>query len=262
MKLIGGGELGYILRADKLKLNFMAYYIRMLDLTETSPFYHDEERTFVNYSLTNIDRQHMGLELAASYKLTKWMSLTSAMAFGRYTYIDRPKAKVSLDNNAEIVRQEEVFWKNYHVSNTPELAYTGGVNFSYDAFFMNISANYTARNWIDVNSVRRTSLGLDLVPDGDLKEEILDQEMYDNQFSLDLFAGYTWRLGNTFDKMKNSHTLVFNVGVNNLTNNEDFVAIGFENNRFDFEDKNVSKFQNRYFYGNGINYFANITYRF
>ena len=204
----------------------------------------------------------MGLELAASYKLTKWMSLSSALAMGRYTYIDRPSANVTLDNNAEVIRQEEVYWKNYHVANTPELAYTGGVNLSYDAFFMNISANYTARNWIDVNSVRRTALALDLVPDGDLKDEILEQEMYDNQFSLDLFAGYTWRLRNTFDKMKNSHTLVFNLGVNNLTNNRDFIAIGFENNRFDFEDKNVMKFQNRYFYGNGINYFANITYRF
>ena len=257
-----GGEVGYILRADRLKLNLVAYYIQLLDLTETTPFYNDAERTFVNYSLTNIDRQHMGLELAASYKLTKWMSVSSAMAMGRYTYIDRPSANVTLDNNAEVIRQEEVYWKNYHVANTPELAYTGGVNFSYDAFFMNISANYTARNWIDVNSVRRTALGLDLVPDGDLKDEILEQEMYDNQFSLDLFAGYTWRLRNTFDKMKNSHTLVFNLGVNNLTNNRDFIAIGFENNRFDFEDKNVMKFQNRYFYGNGINYFANITYRF
>ena len=257
-----GGEFGYILRADRLKLNFVGYYIQMLDLTETTPFYHDEERTFVNYSLTNIDRQHMGLELAASYKLTRWLSVSSALAFGRYTYIDRPKAKVTLDNNAEIVRQEEVYWKNYHVSNTPELAYTAGLNFSYDAFFMNISANYTARNWIDVNSVRRTALALDLVPDGDLRDNILDQEMYDNQFSMDLFAGYTWRLGSTFDKMKNSHTLVFNLGISNLTNNKNFIAIGFENNRFDFEDKNIQKFQNRYFYGNGINYFANITYRF
>jgi hypothetical protein len=62
--------------------------------------------------------------------------------------------------------------------------------------------------------------------------------------------------------MKNSHTLVFNLGISNLTNNKNFIAIGFENNRFDFEDKNIQKFQNRYFYGNGINYFANITYRF
>ena len=110
--------------------------------------------------------------------------------------------------------------------------------------------------------MRRTALALDLVPEGDLRDNILDQEMYDNQFSMDLFAGYTWRLGSTFDKMKNSHTLVFNLGISNLTNNKNFIAIGFENNRFDFEDKNIQKFQNRYFYGNGINYFANITYRF
>lgn len=257
-----GGEVGYILRANKLKLNVVAYYLQMLNLTETTPFYHDEERTFVNYSLTNIDRQHMGLEIGASYKLTNWMSITSALAYGRYIYIDRPNAKVSLDNNEEIIRQEDVYWRNYHLGNTPELAYTGGFNFSYDAFFLNITANYTARNWIDVNPVRRTALALDLVPDGNLRDDILDQEMYDNQFSMDLFAGYTWRLGKTFDKMTGSHTLVFNLGISNLTNNREFIAIGFENNRFDFDDKNTQKFQNRYFYGNAINYFTNVTYRF
>ena len=257
-----GGEAGYILRGDRLKLNLVGYYLQMLNLTETTPFYHDQERTFVNYSLTNIDRQHMGLEIAASYKLTKWLSINSALAYGRYTYISRPDATVTIDNSSEIVSQETVYLKNFHVGNTPELAYTGGLSVNYDAFFLNLNFNYTARNWIDVNSVRRTSLALDLVPEGELQDQILDQEMYDNQFSIDLFAGYTWRLRNTFDKMRGGHTLVFNVGISNLTNNTEFVAIGFENNRFDYEDKNLGKFQNKYFYGNGINYFANITYRF
>lgn len=257
-----GGEAGYILRADKLKLNLVGYYLQMLDLTETTPFYHDQERTFVNYSLTNIDRQHMGLEIAAAYKLTKWLTLNSALAYGKYTYISRPDATVTIDNSSEVVSQETVYLKNFHVGNTPELAYTGGFGVNYDAFFLNLNFNYTARNWIDVNSVRRTALALDLVSDEALQDQILDQEMYDNQFSIDLFAGYTWNLGNTFDKMKRRHTLVFNVGVSNLTNNKEFIAIGFENNRFDFEDKNLGKFQNKYFYGNGINYFANITYRF
>jgi len=257
-----GAEAGYILRADKLKLNLVGYYFQMRDLTETSSFYHDEERTFVNYSLTNMDRQHMGLEIAAAYDLTKWLTINSALAYGKYTYINRPKATVTIDNNSEIVSEETVYIKNFHVGNTPELAYTGGFGINYDAFFLNLNFNYTARNWIDINTVRRTALALDLVSDVDLQDLILDQEMYDNQFSMDIFAGYTWRLRNTFDKMKGGHTLVFNVGISNLTNNTEFVAIGFENNRFDFEDKNVDKFQNKYFYGNGINYFANITYRF
>ena len=249
-----GGEAGYILRADRLKLNLVGYYFQMLNLTETTPFYHDQERKF--------DRQHMGLEIAAAYKLTKWLTINSALAYGKYTYISRPDATVTIDNSSEVVSQETVYLKNFHVGNTPELAYTGGFGVNYDAFFLNLNFNYTARNWIDVNAVRRTALALDLVPEGELQDQILNQEMYDNQFSMDIFAGYTWRLRNSFDKIKGGHTLVFNVGISNLTNNKEFVAIGFENNRFDFEDKNLGKFQNKYFYGNGINYFANITYRF
>lgn len=257
-----GGEAGYVLRSDRVYLNFVGYYLQLKNLTELNSFYHDQYRTFVNYALTGIDRQHMGLELAFKVKLLKWLDVYSAANIGKYTYISRPEATVTIDNNSDVISQETVYWKNYHVPNTPEFAYTGGIGINHSGFFLNINANYTARNWIDINPVRRTALGLDLVPEGEQRDAILDQEMYDNQFSLDLFTGYTWYLNESFDKMKKSHALAFNLGVSNITNNKNFVAIGFENNRFDFENKDVNKFQNKYFYGNGINYFASVTYRF
>ncbi|MCB0538233.1 MAG: hypothetical protein KDE33_11990 [Bacteroidetes bacterium] len=257
-----GGEAGYVLRSDRVYLNFMGYYLQLRNLTELNSFYHDQYRTFVNYSLTGIDRQHMGLELAFKVKVLKWLNVFAATNLGKYTYISRPNAMVTIDNNSEVISNETVYWKNYHVANTPEFAATGGIGISHAGFFLNINANYTARNWIDINPVRRTALGLDLVPEGEQRDAILDQEMYDNQFSLDLFTGYTWYLNETFDKMKKSHALAFNLGVSNLTNNKNFIAIGFENNRFDFENKDINKFQNKYFYGNGINYFASVTYRF
>ena len=50
--------------------------------------------------------------------------------------------------------------------------------------------------------------------------------------------------------------------VNNLTNNQNFITNGFEQRRFDFDERRIDKFQNKYFYGFGTNYFAMISFIF
>ena len=57
-------------------------------------------------------------------------------------------------------------------------------------------------------------------------------------------------------------TGLFNLGVNNILNNENIVSGGFEQLRFDFAEKNVGKFPARKFYAYGLNYFASIGIRF
>jgi len=55
---------------------------------------------------------------------------------------------------------------------------------------------------------------------------------------------------------------VFNVGVNNILNNQNIITGGFEQLRFDFNDRNINKFPPRLFYAYGANYFASVTLRF
>jgi hypothetical protein len=50
--------------------------------------------------------------------------------------------------------------------------------------------------------------------------------------------------------------------VQNVTNNTDMRTGGFEQGRFDFTDYNVNKFPPRYYYGQGLNFFVNLGYRF
>jgi hypothetical protein len=61
---------------------------------------------------------------------------------------------------------------------------------------------------------------------------------------------------------KRNTFLVFNVGVNNILDNQNLITGGFEQLRFDYEGKNVDKFPARLFYGFGVNYFASATFRF
>ena len=49
--------------------------------------------------------------------------------------------------------------------------------------------------------------------------------------------------------------------VNNILDNRELIIGGFEQGRFDFEEKNVARFPNRYYYMYGLNYFLNATFR-
>lgn len=256
-----GGEAGYILRANWLEINAVGYYFQVNDVTDQISFYNDRERAFTNYTITDIDREHMGIEIGVKNRVTDWFNITNVFALGQHIFTNRPTAITTVDNSAEILREELVYQKNFHVPNSAELAYTGSLNFNRGPFFSSISFNFTDRQWISHNPVRRTFNAVSGITDDEVFQGVIEQERYDSQFSMDFFGGYTWNLRNTFKGMKQRSALVFNLGISNLTNNREFIAIGFENNRFDFEGKDINRFQNRYFYGNGINYFMNITYR-
>jgi hypothetical protein len=56
--------------------------------------------------------------------------------------------------------------------------------------------------------------------------------------------------------------LALNAGVNNILNNKSIITGGFEQLRFDVENKDVNKFPPRLFYAFGLNYFLSATIRF
>ena len=117
--------------------------------------------------------------------------------------------------------------------------------------------------WLDFNPLRRTesaSSGID--PNSDLWRNIIDQERLPNQYTLDAFAGYSYMMNKKFKTLKKRTYLVFNLGVNNILDNQNVVSGGFEQLRFDFAEKNVNKFPSRRFYSFGVNFFASVGLRF
>ena len=69
-------------------------------------------------------------------------------------------------------------------------------------------------------------------------------------------------MNNRFKGLHKRTFLLFNLGVNNILNNEEIVSGGYEQLRFDFAEKNVDKFPSKKFYAYGINFFASIGLRF
>ena len=257
-------EVGYNLRTPRVKLKADMYFTQFNNQTKTMSFFHDDLRTLVNYTLTNIDTRHWGGELGAEIKLYKGFSANIVGAMGRYTYTSRPDATITQDNNQTVVNNETVYAQGFNVAGTPQLAYSFGLNYRDPKFwFINVNFNYYDWMWLDFNPARRTEAGIELVdPNSELFDKITRQQRLKGQFTMDIFAGYSWLLNNQFKGMKHRNYLVFNVGVNNVTNNKNLVTGGYEQLRFDFTDNNPDKFPAKYFYGYGTTFFISAIYRF
>ncbi len=260
---IATAELGYVMNAPGMKIRATGFYTNFRDQMNVISFYNDEFRNFVNYAISNIGKEHMGVEFGLNKKIYKGLSLNAAASVGRYRYNTRQDATVTLDNSNSIVSQNTVYSKNFNVP-TPQEAYSIGLDYRSPKFwFVNVNFNFFNEMWLDFNPLRRTYSAVEgLDPKSEAWHRITDQTQLDEQYTLDAFAGYSWLMNRSVKGLRKPTYLVFNVGVNNILNNKDIVSGGFEQMRFDFQQRNPDKFPPRLFYAYGINYFASIGIRF
>lgn len=262
------GEVGYRLNAPRVRLGITGYYTRSTDGVDVLTFYHDQYQNFVNYALSWIDKVYFGAELGAEIKLNSTLSFSNAVSVGRYYYDSRQRALITVDNSAEILAKQTVYLQNYRIPSTPQNAYSAGFFYrSPQYWYINVTGNYFSNMWLSLNPIRRTA---DAITDADpenpsaeeVKSAILAQEKFDGQFTLDFFGGWSKLLPRKY-YINGKRTYLFgNLGVSNLLNNQAIRSGGFEQLRFDFEEKNVNKFPPKYYYAYGLNFFASIGLRF
>jgi hypothetical protein len=260
---IQSAEAGYVMNAPKVKIRLTGYYTRFRDQLNVMTFFHDDFRNFVNYAISGIGKEHFGGEFGIEAKLYKGLSINAAANIGRYYFNTRQQATITQDNNATALSKELIYSENYRVP-TPQEAYTIGLDYRSPKFwFVNVNFNYFNKMWLDYNPIRRTYNAVEgLDPNSKQWGDIVNQEELEAQYTLDAFAGYSWKMNRAFKAMKQSTYLVFNIGVNNILNNRNIVSGGFEQLRFDFNDRNPDKFPARRFYSFGLNYFASVGIRF
>ncbi len=278
---ISSVEGGYMLKSPKLSARVGGYFTNFANQFYNRSFFLDNALTtqdgdatggFVNYIMKGINRQHTGLELAVEGKVLPGLTLRAVAAIGQAIYTNRPEVSIYLDNAPQaVLANRTVYIKNYNVAAGPQEAYTFGINYSGKQFyFLSLNFNYYRNNWIDINPDRRTMEALAYVespehqqnfvlPDSDLGRAILAQQKAPDAFTMDFFGGKSFRIA---PKKGKPFFIYINAGVNNILNNRNIVAFGFEQLRFDYEDKNVDKFPPRYSYNFGINYFVNVSLRF
>lgn len=261
---ISSFEVGYLLRAPKAKIRTTLFYTQFNDGYNTLSFWHEDFRTLVNYTLSNIDRRHIGLEFGTDVNLGKGLSANLAASIGQYYYTDRMSAVITQDNNAAVLAENEtIYSKNFYFANGPQSAFSAGLFYRAKKFWsVSLTGNVFANNYVDFNPARRTVAGVDLLEDGPVRENIIDQQKADAQFTLDMFANKSWRVSDLINGFRRNTFLVLNLGISNILDNQEMIVTGFEQLRFDYTDKNPNKFPPRYYYGFGRTYFASIIVRF
>ncbi len=252
---IYSSDLSYIYRSPKFQFKITGYYTDFKDGIKSTSFYHDELRTFVNYAMSGIDKVHYGGELGSELKLSTTISANLAVAYGRYLYNNRPTVTIAQDNSSEVLAENRtVYIKGYHVGSMPEFASSVGLKYNAPKYwFIGVNANYFAENYVNINPEKHTEEALSIFVDTDSQlEAILDQEKLKPGFSIDIWGGKSWRV--------NDYRIGFTLSVNNLLNNTELATSGFEQYRFDNTD--IDKFPNKYYYMYGRTYFINVYFRF
>lgn len=255
-------EAGYIWNAPKIKMRLTTYLTGFSDGMNVLTFYHDGYGNFVNYALSGINRLHYGTELGVDYKLTRRFNLIVAAAMGRYYYTSRQQVSVTADNDATVLERELIYSKNYRVGGTPQEAYSVGLRYQSKSgsFYANISGNYFREQWLDINPLRRTYSALDNVTEkSEQWNTIIAQEKLPEQYTIDLSGGGSFRV--KLFGAKKYQSLVYNISIGNLLDKKDIISGGYEQLRFDVDEKNIAKFPPKYFYAMGLNFSINCALR-
>lgn len=267
-------EAGFVHNSPLLKARLTGYYTYSKDMIQNRNFLLDNITEiggsgFVNYIMTDVAKEYMGIEAAIEYKLSSSVRVFAAGAIGQHVYGNRPQVSIFLDNEPFTVADSRTAYiQNYRLSNGPQNVYTAGLSYnSKDFWFIRVNFNYIHKVFFDINPDRRTleaisynggtpEVAQDAVPRGsELWHQILDQYEAPGAFYCNIFGGKSWKIGR-------NNFINLNVGVNNLFNNRNIVRMGFEQLRYRYDEKDVTRFPNEVQYAQGMTFFISLAYRY
>lgn len=260
-------EAGYIVKTHDFTGRITGYVSDVYDNTIIKRFFYDELgiSSFISYVMNKVSTRSTGIEFAASYKFTPIWSVTGVAAIGQYFYTNSPMVNIYLDNDPTITSTaHKVYISDYYAGQGPQSVYSLAVNCRPGRWNASVSFNYMNRNYIDIYPERRTASALDLIPlDSKAWKAIVDQERMPAAFTTDLYLSRGFNTPGISKRLHRDHTSIFvGLGINNLFNKKDIRLAGMEQLRYDFTNRSADKFGNFYDYAFGINYSANINFRF
>ncbi len=279
-------DVAYSYKAPWIQLRASAYYTTIKDQSKLISFYDDVWAAFSNMSLSGIDSRYYGLELGLRVPITADLSFSSAASFGDYTYTSNPYFTQTRDNTAAVlVENERVYWKGMKIESTPQVAVNVGLNYrTSNNIYLSIDAEYFDKMYLSMNPLYRTlgAMGgrmdaqlIDSAFDGTIEDIITyaayegeaeqiralaAQEKFDPAIVVNASIGKTWYVKN--------NQIGFSFEIKNLTNTICKTG-GFEQMRLFSDDEyetttgtRYSRFDSKYFYLYGTNYYLNIYFRF
>lgn len=258
-----GGDASYIMRYPWLNVRLTYYYTRFLHGATVTSYYEDilirnsvnVQGTYINSMMTGIDRIHQGVEFGAEIKATKSLKFFAVAALGNYIYTSRPENTIAIDNGSSPDVTTTTYYKNFYIPSTPQTALSGGLKFNYKFWFLDVNANYYDNNWLSMTPERRTIEAITGLGPGDpMIPEITQEQKMKSGFTLDGSIGKSIRINYKY-------FININLSVSNILNNTSIQSWGYEQNRFDFTNHDLSLFPPKYLYYYGRTYFLNVSFR-
>ena len=170
---IAGGDLTYSFNYPIVRGRVTGFFTQFWNGTELNGYYDDEARTFVNQSLTGINRRHMGVEAAAAVKLGMYFTLTGVVSVGDYRYTSNALAITSAENGMALADESDraandlnqgpifelrdsVLIKGLRVATGPQVNASLKLSFFHPKmWFADITVNYFDWNFLDYAPARR-----------------------------------------------------------------------------------------------------------
>jgi hypothetical protein len=160
-----GGDLTYSFNYPLVRGRVTGFFTQFWNGTELNGYYDDEARTFVNQSLTGINRRHMGVEAAAAVKLGTYFTLTGVLSIGDYRYTSNAMAITSAENGMALAEnangpiyelRDSVLLKGLKVATGPQLNTSLKLSFFHPKmWFADITVNYFDWSYLDYAPARR-----------------------------------------------------------------------------------------------------------
>ncbi len=270
------GDLSYIYRTSLFRTRFTGYYTQVEDAAKISFYYteglseqgRENTAAFVQEFLTGISKRHVGIESGIDFQITSTIKLKAAAAIGQYIYTGNPELYLTSDSFSSVVNYGKASLKNYHLPGGPQRAAQLGLEYrDPDYWWFGATVNFFSHAYADISSITRTSNFLtdsDGLPilnyDARTARDLLKQEKFDDYVLVNAVGGKSWRIKGDY--------LGFFVSLNNILDVL-YKSGGFEQSRNanyrnlrEDRERDLPLFGNKYWYGTGASYYANVYYRF
>ncbi len=276
-------ELCYDLNLPYIKARLSAFYTEMHNQSKVISFYDDTQSSFTNFAMSGIDKRYYGVEFGVNVPIWQGISFQGAVNWGDYRYISNPNFVQIVDNRAEVVLQDKVYWKGFFVESTPQVAINVGLDYrGPHSWFASINLNYYDKLYLSMNPAYRTNKAvmpyMKVLNNENSTEDaqvwaiqsivrIRKQEELGNGFTLSASVGKNWYI-------QRKYTLGFSAEVKNLLNNTNLRTGGYEQMRMSKTRGHLSavepnpaetyysRFDSKYFYMLGTTFFLNVYFRF
>lgn len=265
---IFSGDFNYIHRGKNLKAKLSTYWTEMKDQTSVQTYYLDDDGDatgFLYQSLYGMNTRHLGVELGIEYPISSTLIAKSALSIGQFTYTNNPSVVTYRDG---IILENEllktVYYNGYKIPGSPQRAYNLGLEYrSPHYWWLSLNGNLLSHHYASLNPGKHSDVFIVSAPPDSQEfiDKLLHQERFSSEFFINLSIGKSWRV--------HKNNILASLNINNLLNNTQIKTGGFEQGYLGSYDKAFKeshqtnpKWGNRYWYQQGVSFFANIIYKF